>query len=144
MSKKAKYTIKFTNKKTGEVSYYRTFHSSSSVINGVKCSYTEYDLTSNIEAAFLFDSAISAHCCIGTIKTNQPGWCDNFTIEPHRIPGRREQIALDMSPLKVMVSLVRGYHNASIKGKMAIRKKLFQRELIEACLASLDDINKLK
>lgn len=141
---KRKYTIKFTDKITGEVSYYHTLHLKSSVINGVKCSYTKYDLTSDIEEARQFDSPITAHYTIGTIKSNQPGWCDNFDIEPCGIPTRREEIALDMSPLRTMVSLVKGYSNASVKGKMAIRKKLFQKELIEACLASLDNINKLK
>lgn len=141
---KSKYIIKFTDKKTGETGFYRTFHTKNDVINGVRCTYTEYELTDITEKALMYDSPVYANSMIDTIKSYQPEWCKQFDIEVHRLPTRREQITLDMSPLKMMIQLVGGYKKANMSGKAKIRKKLFDKELVEACLNALEDINSLK
>lgn len=141
----SKYVLKFVNRKTSEAKYYRSTEIINKLINGAMCQLREFMLTDDIEKAFVFGSSEDAMFKVDTVISHyQPVWANQFFITSQRLPTRREQIALDMTPLKMMVKLVKSYNGASINGKCEIRKKLFNDKLIEACLNSLDNINKLK
>lgn len=140
-----KFVIKFTDKKSGKVSYYRKTIMREKLINGIMYHFNEYELTDSIEKANVIYSEDSAlHIINAYISVDQPGWADGFHITVHRLPTKRERIALDMTPLKKIVSYANGYKKASAKGRAELRKKMFDEKLIMACKESLEKINKLK
>lgn len=140
-----KFVIKFTDKESGKVSYYRKANLKEKVVDGVMYHFYEYELTDGIEKANTFYSEEEATYFINNIvRGNQPLWVSGFHITVHRLPTKRERIALDMTPLKKIVSYANGYKKASAKGRAELRKKMFDEKLIMACKESLEKINKLK
>lgn len=140
-----KFVIKFTDKESGKVSYYRKTIMREKLIGGVMYHFNEYELTDSIEKANVIYSEDSALYIINAyISVDQPLWADGFHITVHRLPTKRERIALDMTPLKKIVSYANGYKKASAKGRAALRKKMFDENFIMACKESLEKINKLK
>lgn len=139
-----KYVIKFVNKNNGDVSYYRKTIMREKLVNGIMYRFNEYELTDSIEKANVIYSEDGALHIIAHIFVDQPVWANGFYITSHRLPTRREQISLDMTPLKKIVAYANGYKKASAKGRAALRKKMFDEEFIMACKESLEKINKLK
>ena len=139
------FVIKLTSKKNNTVSYYRKMVNKTKMVDGVKMSYLEFETTDDITKAEKFsDQYVAEDYVYSKMVEYQPEWTDSFVVDIHRLPTRREMISLDMKPLCKMVSLVRNYQYATQKGKTAIRKKLFNDELVEACCESLTKISLLK
>ena len=140
-----KYVIKFVSKENGNISYLRNVNTKRKMLSGIMCQFYEYELTDSIEKARIFSYEDDVVRFINdSICENQPVWANGFYITSHRLPTRREQISLDMTPLKKIVAYANGYKKASAKGRAALRKKMFDEEFIMACKESLDKINKLK
>lgn len=141
-----KFVIKFISRENNNiVSYLDGVGVKRKMIEGIMCQFYEYELTDNINKARVFYSEGDAILFINdNICANQPVWANKFYITAHRLPTRREQIGLDMTPLKKIVAYANGYKKASAKGRAALRKKMFDEEFIMACKESLDKINKLK
>lgn len=140
-----KFVIKFTDKESGKVSYYRKADIKYKMLYGIRCQFYDYELTDDINKARVYYSECETVSMINdNICFNQPVWANKFNITTHRLPTKREQISLDMTPLKKIVAYANGYKKASAKGRAALRKKMFDEEFIMTCKESLDKINKLK
>lgn len=140
-----KFVIKFTDKESGKVSYYRKADIKYKMLYGIRCQFYDYELTDDINKARVYYSECETVSMINdNICLNQPVWASKFYITTHRLPTKREQISLDMTPLKKIVAYANGYKKASAKGRAELRKKMFDEKFIMACKESLDKINKLK
>ena len=141
----AKYTVKFTSKKDGSVKYYKSMDAHVKYIDGVRMQYWDFELTDDIHKAYTYVEADFAYDYVSEkVETFQPEWAKGFIMEAVRIPTRREEVSISISPIAKMVSLVKNYNKASTKGKSSIRKQLFNEEFISKCVESLKQINALK
>jgi len=140
-----RYTVKFTSKKDGSVKYYKSMDTHAKYIDGVRMQYWDFELTDDIHKAYTYVEADFAYDCVSEkVETFQPEWAKDFIIEAVRIPTRREEVSVSISPIAKMVSLVKNYNKANTKGKSSIRKQLFNEEFIGKCVESLKQINALK
>ena len=141
----ARYTVKFTSKKDGSVKYYKSMNTHIKYVDGVRMQYWDFELTDDIHKADTYMGADFAYDYVSEkVETFQPEWAKGFIMEAVRIPTRREEVSISISPISKMVSLVKNYNKASTKGKSSIRKQLFNEEFIGKCVESLKQINTLK
>lgn len=141
----ARYTVKFTSKKDGSVKYYKSMNTHVKYIDGVRMQYWDFELTDDIHKAYTYVEALLAYDYVSEkVNTFQPEWAKGFIMETVRIPTRREEVSISISPIARMVSLVKNYNKANTKGKSNIRKQLFNEEFIGKCIESLKQINTLK
>ena len=141
----AKYAVKFTSKKDGSVKYYKSMDTHVKYLDGVRMQYWDFELTEDIHKAYTYMDADFAYDYVSEqVETFQPEWAKGFIMEAVRIPTRREEVSISISPIAKMVSLVKNYNKANTKGKSNIRKQLFNEEFIGKCIESLKQINMLK
>ncbi len=141
----ARYAVKFTSKKDGSAKYYKTMNTHVKYVDGVRMQYWDFELTDDIHKAYTYVEADFAYDYVSQkVETFQPEWAKGFIMEAVRIPTRREEASITISPIAKMVSLVKNYNKASAKGKRSIRKQLFNEEFIDKCVESLKQINKFK
>lgn len=140
-----RYTVKFTSKKDGSVKYYKSMNAHAKYVDGVRMQYWDFELTDDIHKAYTYVDADFAYDFVSDkVETFQPEWAKGFIMEAVRIPTRREEVSISISPIAKMVSLVKNYNKANTKGKSNIRKQLFNEEFIGKCVESLKQINTLK
>lgn len=141
----ARYTVKFTSKKDGSVKYYKGMDTHVKYVDGVRMQYWDFELTDDIHKAYTCVEAVLAYDYVSEkVETFQPEWAKGFIMEAVRVPTRREEVSISISPIAKMVSLVKNYNKANTKGKSNIRKQLFNEEFIGKCVESLKQINTLK
>ena len=141
----ARYTVKFTSKKDGSVKYYKSMATHAKYVDGVRMQYWDFELTDDIHKADTYVEAVLAYDYVSEkVETFQPEWAKGFIMEAVRVPTRREEVSISISPIAKMVSLVKNYNKANTKGKSNIRKQLFNEEFIGKCVESLKQINTLK
>ena len=143
---KSRFLIKFVDK-DGVASYLKGSTTERQLRWGILMTYTEYQLTTNInEACEYFDEG-GATVKLAEIKANRPAWVDEFeSVSVYRKMGNKEFITVNTRPFATVLALIKGYKlSTSDERKNDILKKMFEDEkLYNACEYALSELKKLK
>lgn len=143
---KSRFLIKFVDK-DGVTSYLKGNTTERQLRWGILMTYTEYQLTTDINEAWEYFDESGATVKLAEIKANRPAWTDGFEfVGVYRKMGNREFITVNTRPFATILGMIKGYKCAtSDVRKNEIIKKVFEDEkLYNACEYALDELKKLK
>ena len=141
---KTKFYIKIVDK-NGVDLYYRLGRDKQELIDGVLMTYTEFEFTEDINRADYYFDEHAANDKIRRMSELRPKWVEEFKPTVYRKMGNKEFIAVNTRPLATLLKAIKGYQVASPSGKKNIIEKVFNdNTLFNACIYSLNELNKLK
>ena len=143
---KSRFLIKFVDK-DGVASYLKGSTTERQLRWGILMTYTEYQLTTDMNEAWEYFDEGGATVKLAEIKANRPAWVEEFkSVDVYRKMGNKEFITVNTRPFATVLALIKGYRlTTSDERKNDIMKKIFEDEkLYNACEYSLSELKKLK
>jgi len=143
---KSRFLIKFVDK-DGVTSYLKGSSTERQLRWGILMTYTEYQLTTDINEALEYFDERGATVKLAEIEANRPAWVEEFkSVDVYRKMGNREFITVNTRPFATVLALIKGYRlTTSDERKNDILKKIFEDEkLYNACEYALSELKKLK